>query len=88
MIWTSEKELISKVCKVCGIIFKRFSFVWGNKLDMHKHLLSQHTRVQGNKAARRFFQTYAFIAKHKMTIRLDTEAGKHRAFKGETKLDN
>ncbi len=25
---------------------------------------------------------------HLMTLRLNTEAGKHRAFKGETKLDN
>ncbi len=25
---------------------------------------------------------------HKMKLRLDTEAGKHRAYKGETKLDN
>ncbi len=26
--------------------------------------------------------------KHRMTIRLDTEAGKHRVKEGETKLDN
>ncbi len=51
--------------------------------------LSQHTREQGNnEEARSFFQTYTFIDKHIITIRLDTEAGKHRAFKGETKLDN
>ncbi len=35
-----------------------------------------HTEIAGNK------YTYS------MTLRLNTEAGKHRAYKGETKLDN
>ncbi len=42
----------------------------------HLDFIFQHTAIAGDK------YTY------QMTLRLDTEAGKHRAYKAETKVDN
>ncbi len=58
----------------------------------HDPLWSRETRRRGTSLKRKLLITKTEIAGDKyiytMTLRQHTEAGKHRAFKGETKLDN
>ncbi len=69
----------------------------GAEVTVRSSLLSRCTPGARNEEARNSFQTLYFPTTHRdhgrhstplMTLRLDTEAGKHRAFKGETKVDN
>ncbi len=58
-------------------------------------LLSRCTGEPGTRRRGTSFKHFIFYTEiagdkytHPMTLRLNTEAGKHRALKGETKLDN